>query len=196
VRDFPEFFPIYSMKSFAYNNISQPNRNLLLYRDPFVDGMKTGFTDDAGYNMVATSHRDGRRVISVVVGTASPEARADESAKLLGYGLQFFEAPKLYSANQAVGHDEVDGGANSTVTAGFLHDIYATVPKGDGARVQTALSLQPVSAPVRVGQVLGTVTMTLDGKVLKQDPVVALQSVDEGGFFSRLWSSIKHFLHL
>ncbi|RBH49142.1 D-alanyl-D-alanine carboxypeptidase, partial [Pseudomonas sp. MWU13-2860] len=89
IRDFPEFYPIYSIKSFTYNNIKQPNRNLLLYRDPNVDGMKTGYTDSAGYNMITTSHRDGRRVISVVVGTASPEARAVESSKLLNYGLQF-----------------------------------------------------------------------------------------------------------
>lgn len=196
IRDFPQFYPIYSMKSFSYNNITQPNRNLLLYRDPNVDGMKTGFTDTAGYNMIASSHRDGRRVVSVVVGTASPEARADESAKLLGYGLQFFETPKLYSANQVVGTDAVEGGAESSVKVGFLNPVYATVPKGDGARVKTELALHPVTAPVAVGQVVGTVNMTLDGKLVNQQPVVALQSVDEGGFFSRIWSAIKRFLHL
>lgn len=196
IRDFPQFYPIYSMKSFSYNNISQPNRNLLLYRDPNVDGMKTGFTDNAGYNMIASSHRDGRRVVSVVVGTASPEARANESAKLLGYGLQFFETPKLYSANQVVGTDAVEGGAESSVKVGFLNPVYATVPKGDGARVKAELALHPVTAPVAVGQVVGTVNMTLDGKLVNQQPVVALQSVDEGGFFSRIWSAIKRFLHL
>lgn len=196
IRDFPQFYPIYSMKSFTYNNITQPNRNLLLYRDPNVDGMKTGFTDNAGYNMIASSHRDGRRVVSVVVGTASPEARADESAKLLGYGLQFFESPKLYAANQAVASDSVEGGAESSVKVGFDHDIHATVPKGDGARVKTELQLHPVTAPVAVGQVVGTLNMTLDGKLVNQQPVVALQKVDEGGFFSRIWSAIKRFLHL
>jgi D-alanyl-D-alanine carboxypeptidase (penicillin-binding protein 5/6) len=196
IRDFPQFYPIYSMKSFSYNNISQPNRNLLLYRDPNVDGMKTGFTDNAGYNMIASSHRDGRRVVSVVVGTASPEARANESAKLLGYGLQFFEAPKLYSANQVVGTDSVEGGAESSVKVGFARDVHATVPRGDSARVKSELVLHPVPAPVKVGQVVGTVNITLDGKLVNQQPVVALQNVDEGGFFSRIWGAIKRFFHL
>jgi len=196
IRDFPQFYPIYSMKSFSYNKITQPNRNLLLYRDPNVDGMKTGFTDNAGYNMIASSHRDGRRVVSVVVGTASPEARANESAKLLGYGLQFFETPKLYTANKAVASGEVEGGAASSVAVGFLRDVYATVPKGDGARVKSDLVLHPVTAPVKVGQVVGAVNMTLDGKLVNQQPVVALQNVDEGGFFSRIWNAIKHFFHL
>jgi D-alanyl-D-alanine carboxypeptidase (penicillin-binding protein 5/6) len=196
IRDFPQFYPIYSIKSFSYNNITQPNRNLLLYRDPNVDGMKTGYTDNAGYNMIASSHRDGRRVLSVVVGTASPVARADESAKLLGYGLQFFESPKLYSANKVVGNDQVSGGAESSVAVGFTQDVYATVPKGDAARVKSELVMRPVTAPVAVGQVVGSANMTLDGKVINQQPLVALQPVQEGGFFSRIWSAIKHFLHL
>lgn len=102
IHDYPEFYPIYSMKEFTYNKIKQPNRNLLLYRDPSVDGLKTGHTASAGFNLVSSAKRDDRRVISVVVGTTSPEARAVESSKLLNYGLQFFDTPRLYQANQSV----------------------------------------------------------------------------------------------
>jgi D-alanyl-D-alanine carboxypeptidase (penicillin-binding protein 5/6) len=195
IHDFPEFYPTYSIKSFTYNNITQPNRNLLLYRDPNVDGMKTGFTDRAGYNMIASSHRDGRRVVSVVVGTASPEARAEESAKLLNYGLQFFETPKLYQAGKALSVIPVYKGTSAKLNIGFSRDVYATVVKGEASRIKVDLSTrQPVIAPVKAGQVVGQLTVSLDGKVLEQQPVVALESVDEGGFFSRLWDSIKLLL--
>lgn len=195
IRDYPQFYQIYSMKSFTYNGITQPNRNLLLYRDPNVDGMKTGFTNSAGYNLIASSHRDGRRVISVVVGTASPEARAVESSKLLNYGLQFFETPKLYAAGKAVTELPVYKGASSKLEAGFSRDVYATVVRGQAGKLKADLtSLQPVIAPVKKGQVVGKLTVSLDGKVVREEPVVALQSIEEGGFFSRLWDSIKLML--
>ncbi|MEO9386942.1 D-alanyl-D-alanine carboxypeptidase family protein [Chromobacterium phragmitis] len=195
IRDFPEFYPIYSMKSFTYNNIKQPNRNLLLYRDPNVDGMKTGYTDTAGYNMVTSSHRDGRRVISVVVGTASPEARAVESSKLLNYGLQFFDTPKLYAANTRVSDVSVYKGSGNVVPVGFGSDVFATVAKGQAAKLKADMStMQPLIAPIKAGQVVGKLTVTLDGKPLLERPVVALKSVEEGGFFSRLWDSLKLML--
>ena len=192
IRDFPEFYPIYSMKSFSYNNITQPNRNLLLYRDPSVDGMKTGFTDSAGYNLIASSHRDGRRVISVVVGTASPEARAVESSKLLNYGLQFFDTPKLYTANKPLSTLRVYKGSADSVGVGFQHDIYATVPKGAAARIKVQMtSTQPLIAPLKAGQQIGTLTLTLDDKEIAKQPVVVLAAVEEGGFFARLIDTIK-----
>ncbi|POZ63334.1 D-alanyl-D-alanine carboxypeptidase family protein [Chromobacterium alticapitis] len=195
IRDYPEFYPIYSMKSFTYNNIKQPNRNLLLYRDPNVDGMKTGYTDTAGYNMVTSSHRDGRRVISVVVGTASPEARAVESSKLLNYGLQFFDTPKLYSANARVSDVSVYKGNAKIVPVGFGSDVYATVAKGQSSKLKADLTTtQPLIAPIKAGQVVGKLTVSLDGKPLLERPVVALQAVDEGNFFSRLWDSLKLLL--
>lgn len=195
IRDFPEFYPIYSIKSFTYNNIKQPNRNLLLYRDPNVDGMKTGYTDSAGYNMITTSHRDGRRVISVVVGTASPEARAVESSKLLNYGLQFYDTPKLYSGAKPVSELPIYKGATKTVSVGFASDVYATVAKGQAAKLKADLTtMQPLIAPVKAGQVVGKLVVSLDGKPLFERPVVALKAVEEGGFFSRLWDSIKLML--
>lgn len=195
IRDFPEFYPTYSIKSFTYNNITQPNRNLLLYRDPNVDGMKTGYTDTAGYNMITSSHRDGRRVISVVVGTASPEARAVESSKLLNYGLQFFDTPKLYSAAKPVSDVPVYKGAAKSVPVGFGQDVYATVVKGQAAQLKADLStIQPLIAPIKAGQTVGKLVVSLDGKPLLERPVVALQAVEEGGFFGRLWDSIKLML--
>lgn len=195
IRDFPEFYPIYSIKSFTYNNIKQPNRNLLLYRDPNVDGMKTGYTDSAGYNMITTSHRDGRRVISVVVGTASPEARAVESSKLLNYGLQFYDTPKLYSGAKPVSELPIYKGAAKTVSVGFANDVFATVAKGQAAKLKADLTtMQPLIAPVKAGQVVGKLVVSLDGTPLFERPVVALKAVEEGGFFSRLWDSIKLML--
>ncbi|HJV07208.1 MAG TPA: D-alanyl-D-alanine carboxypeptidase family protein [Chromobacteriaceae bacterium] len=195
IRDFPEYYPIYSMKSFTYNNITQPNRNLLLYRDPNVDGMKTGHTESAGFNLIASSHRDGRRVLSVVVGTESAEARAVESSKLLNYGLQFFDTPKLYAAAKPVSELPVYKGNAKSVAIGFSSDVYATVPKGQAARLKADLTTnQPVIAPVKAGQVVGKLVVSLDGKPVNERPVVALKAVDEGNFFSRLWDSIKLML--
>ncbi|MDF0606156.1 D-alanyl-D-alanine carboxypeptidase [Neisseriaceae bacterium TC5R-5] len=192
IRDFPQFYPIYSLKSFTYNNIKQPNRNLLLYRDPNVDGMKTGYTESAGYNMITTSRRDGRRVISVVVGTKSTEARAVESSKLLNYGLQFFDSPKLYSAAKPVSQLALYKGSQATVAIGFNRDVYATVPKGQANQLKAQLTtVQPLIAPVKAGQTVGKLVVSLNGKPLLERPVVALQTVAEGNFFSRTWDSMK-----
>ncbi|WP_373281522.1 D-alanyl-D-alanine carboxypeptidase family protein [Deefgea piscis] len=192
INDFPEYYPIYGIKEFKYNNISQPNRNLLLYRDPFVDGMKTGHTNAAGYNLVASSKRDGRRLISVVVGTTSPEVRATESSKLLNWGAQFFETPRLYAAKQAVQQVPVWKGKADTVGVGFMQDQYITVPKGDAAKLKIDLvSQQPLMAPIKEGQVVGTMKISLDGKVLSERKVVAIASVEEANIFGRAWDTIR-----
>ncbi|MCW3478239.1 D-alanyl-D-alanine carboxypeptidase [Neisseriaceae bacterium JH1-16] len=197
IHDYPEDFATYSIKSFTYNNITQPNRNLLLYRDPNVDGMKTGYTDGAGYNMVTTSHRDGRRVVSVVVGTASVEARAVESSKLLNYGLQFFDTPKLYAAQKPVSEVPVYKGDANKLPIGFGSDVFVSVAKGQAAKLKAELTTkQPVIAPIQAGQQVGTLKVSLDGQLLLERPVVALKSVGEAGFFGRLWDSIKLMLGL
>lgn len=194
IRDFPEFYPIYSMRSFTYNGITQPNRNLLLYRDPSVDGMKTGYTEAAGYNLIVSAHRDGRRLVSVLVGASSAQARAQESAKLLHYGLQFFETPKLYAAGRAVSHAQVYKGAEASVAVGFSHDVYVTVAKGATSRLKTQFSsLQPLVAPIQAGQRVGTLSLLLDGKVIAQRPVVALSSIPSGGFVTRMWDALRLF---
>ncbi|MBM5571397.1 MULTISPECIES: D-alanyl-D-alanine carboxypeptidase family protein [Deefgea] len=192
ITDFPEFYHIYSIKEFKYNNISQPNRNLLLYRDPFVDGMKTGHTESAGYNLVASSKRDDRRLISVVVGTTSPEVRATESSKLLNWGAQFYETPRLYTAKQAVQTVPVWKGKADTVGVGFMTDQFITVPKGDAAKIKIELtSQQPLIAPIKEGQQVGTLKIMLDGKMLSERPVVAIAAVEEANIFGRAWDTIR-----
>ena len=192
IRDYPKYYPIYSMQSFKYNNIEQPNRNLLLYRDPNVDGLKTGHTNSAGYNLVASSKRNGRRVVSVVVGTESIEARAGESSKLLNWALQAFDTAKAYDAGKTVSAAQVYKGKADTVNVGFAEPVYVTIPHGEGSKVKTVLeTVQPVVAPVEKGQVLGKLKISYDGKVLAERPVVALDTVPEAGFFGRLWDSVK-----
>lgn len=195
IRDFPEYYPIYSMKSFAYNNITQPNRNLLLYRDSNVDGMKTGHTESAGFNLIASSKRGGRRVLSVVVGTTSPEARATESSKLLNWGLQFFDTPQLYKANVSVKQVKVYKGKENEISVGFLRDVYVTVDKGTANQLVAQLTAnQPLIAPIKKGQSIGVLQVMQNNKVIAEIPAVALQDVEEAGFFGRLWDSLKLWL--
>lgn len=192
IHDFPEFYPVYSMKEFKYNNINQPNRNLLLYRDPFVDGMKTGHTESAGFNLVASTKRDGRRLISVVVGTASDEVRASESSKLLNWGIQFQETPRLYAAKQSLANVDVWKGKESKVKVGFLEDRYITVGRGEAKNLKMAFtSTQPLMAPVKLGQSVGKLAVSLNGKTLVELPVVALEDVPEANIFGRAWDSVR-----
>ena len=192
IRDLPaKYYEVYSYKSYTYNNITQENRNLLLFRDDSVDGLKTGHTSSAGYNLIATSKRNNRRVLSIVIGAASAEARATESSKLLNYALQGFDTPKMYQAGQVVGKVRVYKGADSEADVGFQQDAYVTLPHGQGNRVKTVLeTMQPVVAPVQAGQKLGTLKLMDGDKVLAEQPVVALKNVEEAGFFGRLWDSI------
>lgn len=196
IRDYPEFYPIYSMKSFTYDNgrktTTQPNRNLLLYRDAFVDGMKTGHTASAGYNLIASTKRENRRLVSVVVGTSGEEVRAQESAKLLNWGVQFFEAPKLAVANQSLATPKVWKGAAEQVSVGFLADRYVTLGRGEAQTLKRDLILnEPLIAPIKRGQTVGMVKYSLNGKSLAEYPLQALQDVGEAGFFGRLLDTIK-----
>lgn len=196
IHDFPEFYPIYSMKEFTYNNgrksHTQPNRNLLLYRDAFVDGLKTGHTASAGYNLIASTRRNDRRLVSVVVGTTGEEVRAQESAKLLNWGVQFFETPKITAARQVVATPKVWKGAAEQVQAGFLGDLYVTLDRGETAALKKEVVLnEPLIAPIKQGQAVGKMKVTLNGKPVGEYPLVALQPVEEGGFFRRLIDMIK-----
>jgi D-alanyl-D-alanine carboxypeptidase (penicillin-binding protein 5/6) len=157
--------------------------------------MKTGFTDAAGYNLVASSRRDGRRVVSVVVGTSSPEARAVESSKLLNYGLQFFDTPRLYMNKKPVSKLPVFKGKESELEIGVSRDVYVSVPKGTARKIQVQMTTQkPLLAPIKAGQTVGKLSLSLDGKVLAEQPLVALKEVPEAGFFGRLIDSIKLML--
>ena len=190
IRDFPQYYPTYSIKSFTYNNITQPNRNLLLYRDSSVDGLKTGHTDSAGFNLIASSKRDGRRVITVVVGTKSMEARATESSKLLNWGLSHFQTPKLYDAGKPLSKVKVYKGSENELDVGFLQAVYVTLPRGSDEVTPVLETIQPVVAPVKKGAELGTLKLMSGNKVLAERKVVALQDIEEAGFIGRMWDSI------
>lgn len=192
IRDFPEYFPFYSQKSFTYNKISQPNRNRLLYVDPTVDGMKTGHTAAAGYCLVSTAKRGSRRLISVVTGTNSDNVRTTESQKLLNYGFLAWETVKLYGANQPIQQIDVWQGKERKVAVGFQRDLLLSVPQGDAQHIKVELeSKQPLKAPIQKGTPLGTLKLMLEGKQIGAYPVVALDNVEQAGFFSRLWDAIR-----
>ncbi len=192
IADFPEFYPIYAQREFTYNNITQPNRNLLLRTDPSVDGLKTGHTESAGFCLIASAKRNDRRLLSVVLGATSDVARAQESLKLLNYGYQYFDAIKLYAAQQAVSTPQVWKGASNTVKIGFAHDFYVTVPRGSGARLKAQLALpQKLIAPLSTGQTVGKLIITLDDKVMQEVPIATLEDVPLAGVFGRAWDTIK-----
>ena len=192
IRDFPEYYPLYSMREYRYNNITQANRNRLLWTDPSVDGMKTGYTDNAGYCLITSAKRGARRLVSVVLGTASEAARASESQKLLNYGFQFFDSVRLYEKNQPVATLRVWKGALNNVRAGFLSDFHVTVPKGQAERLKaTVETRQPLLAPIAMGQQIGLLKLELDGKPYREYPLVALEKVEVAGILGRGWDSIR-----
>ncbi|MDQ6619605.1 MAG: D-alanyl-D-alanine carboxypeptidase [Pseudomonadota bacterium] len=191
-RDFPEYYPLYSMKEYRYNNISQPNRNRLLWTDPYVDGMKTGHTEAAGWCLVASAKRGQRRLLSVVLGAGSDAARATESQKLLNYGFQAFDTVQLYQPGQAISSLRVWKGAQDQVPAGFLADHYMTLPKGRADKLSVAMSAsEPLTAPVTKGQRVGVLKVSFEGKEVAQYPMVSLQDVALGNLFGRAWDTVR-----
>ncbi|MDR2014059.1 MAG: D-alanyl-D-alanine carboxypeptidase [Azoarcus sp.] len=195
IRDFPDYYGIYSIKSFTYNRITQPNRNRLLYIDPTVDGMKTGQTKEAGFCLVSSALRGQRRLVSVVLGTSSDSARAQESLKLLNYGFQFHDLMRIYAADQPLSQIKVWKGAEKEVGAGFTHDFIMTLPKGKANKIEPVLeSRQPVLAPLVRGQELGTLKLTVDGELYGSFPIVALADVPQAGFFGRMRDAIMLWL--
>ncbi|MBJ7538485.1 D-alanyl-D-alanine carboxypeptidase family protein [Marinomonas transparens] len=194
ILQFPHNYPLYSEKYFTYNDIRQPNRNKLLWRDKTVDGLKTGHTEAAGYCLAASAVRNGTRLISVVMGAKSDEGRAVESQKLLDYGFRYYETRKLYSRGQVVNNAHVWGGSQSNVKVGFAEDVLVTMPRQQGTSIPATLDMhKEIVAPIAVGDVLGTIVVGTEGDVLLERPVVALEAVEEGGFFKRLFDNIKLF---
>jgi len=192
IRDFPEYYPLYSTKEFRYNNITQANRNRLLWTDPTVDGMKTGHTDAAGYCLITSARRGATRLVSVLLGAASESARAAESRKLLNYGFQFYDSIRLYEKNQAVATLQVWKGGADSVKAGVAGDLYLALPKGQTEKLKaTVESLQPLLAPIRAGQQVGTMKLTLDGRPYRELPIVALESVPLASVFGRAWDTLR-----
>ena len=193
VHDFPEdYAKYYSIKEFRYNNITQPNRNRLLWLDPTVDGMKTGHTEAAGYCLISSAKRGPRRLISVLLGATSDGVRAQESLKLLNYGFQFYDAVKLYGKEQPVSALRVWKGKENTVSAGFSNDLVVVVPKGYGDRLKSELVAQPkLIAPIEAGQVVGTLKVTLDGKPFAEYPVAAIAAVPASGAIGRAFDTVR-----
>ena len=193
IRDFPaEYAKYYSIKEFRYNKITQPNRNRLLWLDPTVDGVKTGHTDAAGYCLISSAKRGPRRLLSIILGTASDAVRAQESLKLLNYGFQFYDAVQLYAKNQPVSSLKVWKGAQGTVKAGFANDFMIAVPKGFEQRIAVELaSQQPLMAPVTQGQTIGTLKISLDGKPYGEYPVTAIEAVPVASIFGRMIDSVR-----
>ena len=199
IQDFPEFYKIDSVKSFTYNKITQQNRNRLLWLDPTVDGLKTGHTEAAGYCMIASAHRPAgaldRRLIAVVLGTASDQARTQESQKLLNWGFQNFETVKLYAKGQAIATPEIWKGSKGVVKIGFPNDMVVTVPKGVAAKMKPVLERKdPLVAPLAENSKVGVLKMMVDGKPLLELPVVALEPVEQASIFGRAWDSIRLWL--
>ncbi len=192
VRDFPQYYPLYSIKEYRYNNISQANRNRLLWQDPYVDGMKTGHTEAAGFCQVTSAKRNGRRLIGVVVGAESDSARSVESHKLINYGFEAFDTGKLYAAGQAVTQLPVWKGSSSKLKAGFSQDVYVSVPKGQLSQLKVQMiTRQPLLAPISKNQPVGQVNLLLGDKVIAQRPLLALEDVSVAGIFGRAIDTIR-----
>jgi len=192
IRDFPEYYPLYSLKEYKYNNITQANRNRLLWQDPTVDGMKTGHTESAGFCLIASAKRDSRRLLSVVLGTTSESMRASESQKLLNYGFQNFDTHHLYRKGQVVASLPVWKGSENILKAGVAQDFYISLPKGQYAHLKAELvSKQPLLAPLAAGQQVGAIRLMLDDKPYAEYPLVALEGVARANFFKRGWDGVK-----
>jgi D-alanyl-D-alanine carboxypeptidase (penicillin-binding protein 5/6) len=192
IRDFPEYYPLYSQKEYRYNNITQSNRNRLLWADPSVDGMKTGYTENAGYCLITSARRGERRLVSIVVGAASETARATESQKLLNHGFQAYDGVRLFSGKQAVATLPVFKGTANSVPAGFVSDLHLAVPRGNHDKLKASIeSMQPLLAPISVGQTIATMKFTLDGKPFREIPVVALENVPVAGILGRGWDTLR-----
>jgi len=192
IRDYPEFYPIYSQKDFRYNNITQSNRNRLLWTDPYVDGVKTGHTDSAGWCLVASAKRADRRLVSVVLGAASDASRAAESQKLLNWGFQAFDTVSLYQSGKPVTTLRVWKGGKQEVNAGFVADRYLTLPKGKADKLALTLeSKEPLIAPVLNGQPVGMVKVALEGQPVAEFPMIALEEVPLANLFGRAVDTVK-----
>ncbi len=201
INDFPQYYRYYSIKEWTYNKIRQDNRNLLLRRDPTVDGMKTGYTEAAGYCLVASAARDypnlgagnKRRLLSVLLGTASREARANESQKLLNWGFAAFDPVKLFEAGKAIASPEVWKGTAREAKLGSAAAVVVAVPRGEGDKLKTQVErTEPLVAPLAKGQRVGTLKVTTAaGAPVAEVPLVVLEAVEQAGIFGRAWDSIR-----
>jgi serine-type D-Ala-D-Ala carboxypeptidase (penicillin-binding protein 5/6) len=196
INNYPEDYKWYSQKWFTYSGIKQPNRNRLLWRFPGTDGLKTGHTDKAGFCLVASAKKDNLRLISIVLGAPSDEARAQDSIKLLTYGFRFFQSKLLYKANETISKQRVWAGQNKTVPVGVVSDFYATVPFGQFQNIKTAVKAnENLTAPIKKGQEVGQIIVTLQGKQIAQTPLLALSDDPQGGMWRRSVDYVAKIVH-
>ncbi len=191
IHDFPEFYPWYKEKKFAYNGIEQFNRNKLLWRDPTVDGVKTGHTESAGFCLVSSAINNGARLIAVVMGTESENARAEESQKLLNYGFRFFETHQLYTAGQVIEKRRVWMGESEELSLGIPEDLFVTIPRGQRGALQASMNVpRQIMAPIAAGQEVGRLVIKLQDETVADAPLVAMEAVEEGGVMRRLQDKV------
>jgi D-alanyl-D-alanine carboxypeptidase (penicillin-binding protein 5/6) len=191
IKEFPEWYRWFSQKEFTFNKITQHNRNQLLSRDESVDGVKTGFTDDAGYCLVASAIREDMRLISVVMGTKSAKARANENQSLLNYGFRFFESHRLYEGKKPLNEARIWKGASKTIPLGLAEDLYATIPRRQYGDLKGVITVdKKITAPVKEGARLGSVKVTLKDQVIADKDLIALKSVELGNIIQRLSDSV------
>jgi D-alanyl-D-alanine carboxypeptidase (penicillin-binding protein 5/6) len=187
IRNSADYYPIYSEREFTYNGIKQGNRNALLYTDPTVDGLKTGHTEEAGYCLTASAKRNGMRLISVIMNTDSAQARADQTRVLFNWGYSNFEEATPAQAAATLTNAKILQGVAPTVAAGIAQAWTLVVPKGQGAAVQTSISMNPeLTAPISKGTVIGKIVAMANGKQLGEAPIIALAAVERAGFFERM----------
>jgi D-alanyl-D-alanine carboxypeptidase (penicillin-binding protein 5/6) len=192
IAEFPEFYHWYSEKEYSFNNIRQHNRNNLLWRDPAVDGLKTGHTQAAGYCLAASAKRDGMRLISVVLGSGSESSRVSESQTLLNYGFRFFETVQLYQAGQELAQGRVWKGEGEQVRLGIADELFVTIPRGHYDDLDAQVEMRPeLIAPITEGEEVGQISVRLDDEEIASRGLVALESINEAGFFGRTWDGMS-----
>ncbi len=192
IVNFPQYYHFFNEKTLTYDNITQPNRNRLLWSDPSVDGLKTGHTDAAGYCLVSSANRNGMRLLSVVLGAPTDSDRSQFSEDLLNYGFRFFETRKIFSASQSLQNAKVFFGQTNLVPVGVSRDLYVTVPAGQFSTMSTSIQLHsPLKAPLNQGQTVGSVGVLINGQPVESEPLVALTPVQPGGLFTRIVSHVK-----
>ncbi len=195
IRDHPELYGWHAIKEYTYNDITQPNRNQLLWRDSSVDGIKTGHTESAGYCLVASAERDGMRLISVVLGTSSEQARTSFSQSLLEYGFRFFETRRISEGGHKLGTTRVWKGDSEVLNYGVGEDLYVTVARGDADELEHKIEIsKPLVAPIQRQQTIGTLSVVRDDKTLVKQPLIALQGIGQAGVFYRLLDSVRLML--
>ena len=195
IREYPEQYKVYSEKEFTFNKIRQPNRNKLLWRDSTVDGLKTGYTSAAGYCLVASAKKDGQRLISVVLGAASTEARAQESQKLITYGMRFFETHVLYDAQEILNEARVWGGAQDYMELMLESEVAVTIPRGQAKYIKATMDINNgIEAPLSAGDILGKLVITLDTDIILERDLVASNDIPEGSFFKGITDSAKRLI--